>query len=325
MSMVTEPSSTEIGIAVKEAVGSYLKTRRERVRPFAERHFSLRGAMRLNRRALGKDFLRTPANVAWAIPYLASRVGASVARRLGARRAADRIRQLPPGLKTDVEREVEWLIYSELLELPYVQGSRGCSRDALFEEILAHPTINGLLLPALVKLDELARTRAFRNNLEVHLRSYTASRTAAADLSGSLLNLAAGAAAFQQFTPGTVGMGTTAATALAQHLAVSNFALGPALGALYFGYFPASASVGLLVATTGGLVLALGVLTACAGLVTDPLQQALGLHQRRLFKLLDALENALIGEDRGLTIRDAYVARVFDLWDLLQTATRVVR
>ena len=61
--MITEPSSAEIELAVTEAIGGYLQARRARVRPFAQRHFSLRGAMRLNRCALGKDLLRTPANI----------------------------------------------------------------------------------------------------------------------------------------------------------------------------------------------------------------------------------------------------------------------
>jgi hypothetical protein len=176
----------------------------------------------------------------------------------------------------------------------------------------------------LVQLDRLAHHGNLREKLEMHLRTYTASRTAAAELSGALLNLAAGAAAFQQLTPGALAMGTTTAGAIAQYLAVSKFALGPALGSLYYGVFPATASMGLLVTTTGGLMLALGVLAACAGVIIDPVQQALGMHERKLNKLVAALELELAGQRGSVRIRDMYVARVFDLWDLLQTASRVV-
>jgi hypothetical protein len=80
----------------------------------------------------------------------------------------------------------------------------------------------------------------------------------------------------------------------------------------------------LLVTTTGGLILALSVLTASAGVIADPVQQALGLHERKLHRFVDVLEGEITGKDTGLKIRDTYVARVFDLWDLLQTSTRAV-
>jgi hypothetical protein len=323
--MSDELIADTVHAAVRESSARYIATRRERIKPFTKKHFSFRGSARLNRRALGMDLLRTPANAVWAIPYLLSRSGAAVVRQLGFRRTANCFGKVPPGFKTDVEREVEWLLYSEFLEIPFEQGERRCTRDALFEEILNHPAIVGLLLPELVRLDELLQRQRLKEKLEEHLRTYTASRTAAADLSGSLLSLAAGAAAFSKLTPGSVAMGSTAAAALAQQLAVANFALGPTLGSLYYGVFPATVSAGLLAATTGGLMLAVGVLAALAGIVTDPVQQALGLHERKLAKLVDALEAALQGEAGGeLKLHDAYVARVFDLWDLLQAATRVL-
>jgi hypothetical protein len=319
--MTGDYPKAEIEQAVTEAMRGYLASRRERVRPFTERHFSVPGALRLNARAVGLDVLRTPFNVLWAGPYLLSRVAVSIWRLTGT--APPRwLERVPAGFKTDVERQVEWLIYSEWLELPFEQGNRRSTHDALFAEILAHPAITALLLPELIRLDDLGQRQSFRERLQQFLGAYTASRTVAADLTGSLLNLAAGAAAFQKLTPGTLSMGQAAAAALAQHLAVSNFALGPTLGSLYYAVFPAAVPAGLLAGTIGGLLLALGVLTAFAGLITDPVQQALGLHERKLQRLLDALEQALLGREQGYAIHDAYVARVFDLWDLLQTAVR---
>ncbi|MBL8259857.1 MAG: hypothetical protein JNM60_08630 [Candidatus Competibacteraceae bacterium] len=313
-----------IRAAVTEATRRYLADRRARVGPFTRKHFSFRGALRINRRALGKDLLRTPANVLWILPHLLAQGGAALGRKLRLDRIALRLERLPAGFKTDVEREVEWLIYSELLELPFEQGERRCERDALLEEILAHPTIGELLVPELIRLDQLSHRENFRQRLENHLTTYTDSRTAAADLSGSLLSLAAGVAAFKQFTPGAIAIGGVTATAIANHLAIANFLLGSTLGSLYYGIFPATASAGLLVATTGGLLLALGALSAGAGVIADPLQQMLGLHRRKLLKLLDVLEGELMGQGSRYRLRDAYVARIFDLWDLLQTATRTL-
>ena len=322
--MPDEALVARIHAAVTEATRCYLADRRARVGPFTRKHFSVRGALRINRHALGKDLLRTPANVLWIIPHLLAQGGAMLGRKLRLNEVAQRLERLPAGFKTDVERGVEWLIYSGLLELPFEQDGRRCSRDALLEEILAHPTISELLIPELIRLDQLSHRENFRQRLENYLTTYTNSRTAAADLSGSLLSLAAGVAAFKQFTPGAIAIGSVTATAIANHLAIGNFLLGSTLGSLYYGIFPATASAGLLIATTGGLLLALGVLGAGAGVITDPLQQALGLHTRKLLKLLDALEGELTGQGRHYRLHDAYVARIFDLWDLLQTATRTL-
>lgn len=323
--MIDEALAARVHAAVAEATRQYLAERRTRVDAFARRHYSFQGALRVNRHALGLDLVRTPLNVLWAIPHLLARGGAKLSRMLRLEVLAHRLDRMPPGFKTDVEREIEWLIHSELLELPFEQAGRRCTRDALLETILTHPTIGELLLPELLRLDELAHHRDFRRRLEDYLLTYTSNRAAAADLSGSLLSLAAGAAAFKQFTPGTMAIGGAAATAIANQLAIANFMLGPTLGSFYYGLFPATASTGLLVATTGGLMLAVGVLSAGAGVIADPLQQALGLHRRKLMKLLDALERELTGQGGGYRLHDAYVARVFDLWDLLQTATRALR
>ncbi|MGR8933229.1 MAG: DUF6635 family protein [Gammaproteobacteria bacterium] len=309
---------------VENAARHYIAERRAKVAGFCARHFSLRGAWRINRKALGHDLWRTPANILWAPPYLASRMLAGLSRRAGWKAAAERLEKLPPGLQTAVAGEVEWLIYTELLELPIVQGQRSSSRDALLESILAHECVAGILLPELQQLHSLDRGSATRDKLELFLSTYTTTRIAAADLTNSLLQLAAGAAAFQKFTPGTLALGSTAAAALAQQLAIANFALGPALGSLYYGLFPVSASAGLLAATVGGLMLTLGILAALTGIVTDPLQQALGLQERRLQKLLDALEKSLIGEKADFRLRDAYAARVFDIIDLVRSAVRAV-
>jgi hypothetical protein len=83
---------------------------------------------------------------------------------------------------------------------------------------------------------------------------------------------------------------------------------------------PAAASTGLVVASIGGVLAALGILTAFAGVVTDPLQAAVGIHQRRLQGLLNALEAEFCGRGGDYRLRDAYVARVADVIDLLRSA-----
>jgi hypothetical protein len=310
---------------VTEASLTYLNKRRALVRPFCDRHFTIQGAARLNRKAFGKDLLRSPANLVWAGPYLLARSAARLTGRLGMKRASAWLARCPPGLRTDVEQEIEWRIYTELLELPIEQPNRRFIGDALFAEILAHPALAQRFIPELQQLDRRARQKTFRKNLEDFLLTYTASRTAAAELTGSLLNVAAGAAAFHKFTPGTLAMGNAAAAAIAHHLAVSQFVFGSALGSLYYSIFPAAVSASILAGTLSGLLVLFGVIAAFAGLVADPVQHALHIHERKLNKLLDAMEKQLLGKEHGYELHAAYVARVFDLWDLIVTAVRTVR
>jgi hypothetical protein len=115
------------------------------------------------------------------------------------------------------------------------------------------------------------------------------------------------------------------AAALAQHAAISNFALGSTLGGLYYSVFPASASMGLVVASTGTVMAALAILTSFSGIITDPIQYKLGLHQKELNKLIDSLQKELKGVgDSKLKLRDMYVARIFDLLDLMKEAARTL-
>jgi hypothetical protein len=66
------------------------------------------------------------------------------------------------------------------------------------------------------------------------------------------------------------------------------------------------------------------VMVAFSGVVTDPVQRRLGMHQRRLHRLIDCLELELKGRgDSRFTVRDHYVARVLDLLDVLRAARRL--
>jgi hypothetical protein len=124
-------------------------------------------------------------------------------------------------------------------------------------------------------------------------------------------------------TPGSLSAGSTLAAYIAHQMAVSNFFLGPTLGSFYYSVFPAAASTGLIVASTGAVLMSLAVLASFSGIITDPVQSRLGLHQRRLNRLIDCLERQLRGIDESqLKIRDHYVARVFDLLDLLKKASQ---
>jgi hypothetical protein len=310
---------------IDHAIDRYIAARHELVAGFVDRHFSLIGSLRLHRRALGRDLVRAPANVLLMVPYLSAQVGGAALRSLGAREAARRLRAWRLFFETDVSRELTWLLHTELLELPHDDGRRRFEHDALAETILADARVAA----AVDVLATLARRHAEKPEQRARLRQmlgdYASTRTAAADLVNNVLLASAGMAAFQKLTPGTLTLGPVIATALAQQAAVASFPLGTSLGAVWYGLFPATPSAALVAGATGGLVLLTASTAAFAGVVSDPVQRALGLHQRRLHRLIDALGRELKGDsDAAFHARDHYVARIFDLIDLARATYRAI-
>ena len=166
--------------------------------------------------------------------------------------------------------------------------------------------------------------REFRGRLVAAIGSYIGSRMATAEITTGVVATGFGALAVKQATPGLVTLGSALAAAIAQQNAIAAFPLGAGLGGLWYSWFPAAAGPGLLAATTGGVVIVGAVLAAFSGVLTDPLKRRLGLHRRRLLRLLGELERALCDEGEGsVRLRDHYVARLIDLLDLVTSAWRL--
>ena len=212
-------------------------------RRFVDANFSLPGALRLHREALGLDLLRAPANVALVPPFLAVQLGAAGLRRprrAGARRAGCGGGDCSS--TTDVARELTFRLHRDLLELPYDDGERRTERDALAEAILADPRL-AVPLAALAEraAGSSARTRRRAARLQAMLETYAGARSAAADLFNNALLAGTGAALFQKLTPGTFTLGPVLAAAIAHQAAVASFPLGAGLGSLWYAWFPAAA------------------------------------------------------------------------------------
>ena len=318
-----EGRDTAARLIVEEAAARYCAARRARIDDFVDRNFSLLGALRLHRRALGWDLVRSPANLALAAPHLAARVSAGLARRAGFAPAADWLDSRRYFLQTDVARELEWRIYTELLELPFKQGERVSERDAFADEILCDPRLgagggDGFRSPA--------EQEALRNWLTGAAGAYEGTRVAAADLTTAAVSAGVGAFVFKKFTPGMMSLGPATAQVLVQNAAIAGFPLGSGAGALWYGVFPAAAPAALTIGLTGGLLAAGAVVGAFSGVVTDPIQRQLGLHHRRLRRLIDCLERELTGQgDSRFVVRDHYVARTLDVIEALGIVWRAAR
>jgi hypothetical protein len=115
-------STDEVETIVSQSARLYFESRRSRVNAFVDRHFSLAGSLTLHRKALGWDVLKAPANVALAVPYIGTKLAAGLAGRLGAKRISRFLGSRRILLETAVGREIEWLVLTELLKLPFRQG-----------------------------------------------------------------------------------------------------------------------------------------------------------------------------------------------------------
>ena len=292
---------------VDEAIGRYFRDRHDRVEAFVASCYSIRGSLALHRHALGLDLLRAPANILLIPVAVGARAAAFAARRLGAPGLASRLSSRELLLHTGVDREIAWRLCSELLELPYRDESRVCARNALLDEILSDPDLAGLCIPKEVE----AR---IRSQSAAAIDAYGASRAATSELSLALASLATGAFALQRFTPTVLSLGPALAGIIAVRAAIDSFPLGPALGSVWYGIWPVTPSVALSAAVTAGLLVVVSIAAAFSGILTDPLLRLLGLHRRRLHRMLrDMEEGCRKPGASGFRMREEYAVRVLDL------------
>lgn len=312
--------------AVEAGVVKYIEQRRQMVPEFVERNYSMSGAFELNKKAFGLDMLKTPANILWTPPYFLLSQSGRLVKKLSNNRFGNSLTELPAGFKTDVEREVAWRIHTELLELPFDDESRKFERNSLFETILEQPELAEVFADSFHLIASIVDDEKGLAKLQDNLASYVDSRKAAAELSSVLVSVASGYVANKGVNLGALSLGSTLATSIAYHSAVSSFAFGNTLGALYYSVVPVTATKATVLMSTGGVAVLLGIVASYTGMFTDPLQKSLGWHDKKLHKLLDGIEGQLTAEnDEAVSYKDGYVARVLDLADVLLSVTSKLR
>lgn len=321
---MTDSDSNLADQIVRDGINRYFAERRRKVVPFVDRNFSLRGSIGLHRAAAGWDLARGPLNVAMGAPQIALLAASGVARRLGAKDLETKLRGTRLVVHTAVGKELAWRLHTELLELPYTSGNRVSTRDALTETILADHRIDDVLEPAVAALTAHRHDPALRQRVEQAMTEYARTRTAATEIATGLLNLSVGGLALRKLTPGAMTLGAALASSMARKAAIMSFPAGWALGAVWTTVVPAAPPALLAAGLTGGVFAASTVATAFAGILADPVQRRLGLHEARLRRMLDAIERQMKkpGES-GSRVHDHYVARLLDLFDVAGTLVRV--
>jgi hypothetical protein len=278
---------------VESAVRNYFRKRRSRVPQFVDDTFSFAGALQTHRHALGHDLWRAPLNAALAGPQLGLNAAAAVLKFAGKKETAEMVRSRELFFRTTVASEIERRLIVDLLELPYAGPGEPSFHDALAIEIMSDRRLDGALGQLNGPWGENQRLK-LDENLARQVAIYLNARGAAGEIVSAAVTMAAGGVFLHQATPGFLTLGP---------------ALAQSLGAKIGGF--AAFSV------TGAVLAASATAAAFSGVVTDPIQRALGIHHVRLVALLDALETAFLGGDAKLRIPEQYAARLIDLVDAI--------
>ena len=293
------------------AIDHYCDDCHLRVEAFVARELAGRGAWRLNRHALGWDLLRVPLNIAWAPFWLLFQLLAWLFGKAKWHRLAAWFKRIPPGMTTNVQRVLGQRVERDLLQLDEQQP------DPLLSYVLAEEGIQPETVEAM-----LAQPMADKGREQFRHRWFGA-RTAVAEITTNISMAAVGAVLFKQFTPGALGGGAALAAWWTWDQAVKQFWAGETLGRLWYGWFPPETDWTARLFATGLLMVVLAVVASLSGFLTDPLQSAIGMHQRRLHKLVDhmkdELKTNLLGDN---STREQYLARVTDVLDWLALAGR---
>ena len=317
MPIATSPehnvSEVEIEQAIRSGIERYFDDCRARVPAFIDRHFHYPGALATNRMALGWDMLRAPINLLWAPVYaLVCLVKILVPKRTGLMWLHGLANRVPAGFTTRVQQHISHLILADLLN----NGQKDSRLEGYLIEALEAAYERHSCKP----IEHQRFSTLIERLVADALSQYRMTRTASADITNSISCTVLGAFAFQKFTPGGIGLGVVLASMLAETLAAQDFILGGTLGSWYYSWFPPEPSL----ATTASVMIAvmgsLAAFAAFSGVIFDPVQAAVGLHRRRLHKLMDHLQrDVTISSQSSFRPKDQFVARILDMFDMIKS------
>lgn len=255
---------------------------------FVRQHYRLPGALRLHRHAIGWDLLRAPANIALAPLLLLARLVSILAHVLRLRRLSRFAGRLRPQFRSDVGAVLEADLLTDVLAH---RGSKDTELDS-----------------------ETARG---------FVRDYVAVRGAVSEVGTTLVVLLVGLLVFHAVTPGVISLAPVVTERAAHARDVAGFPLGQWLGDAWYGLFPGERPLGHFLVVGIGLALGLSLVTTFSGILADPLQARLGIHRRRLRRLLRQID--LPTEVRPRIEGEFVLARSTDIVDVATLVFRLFR
>ncbi len=312
--MSNKQAAEALDSAVDDALRKYFDGCRQRIRPFITKHYRYPGAWTTNKGAFGWDLLRLPLNLIWAPFYIVAMGTKGLSKRFGWTRLTHLLRRVRPGLTTDVQRFNSELIYRELLLWPVDPSQINPIEQAIVSE-----------LDRLSIQPERSEANGLRQQLseiaDDALEQLKITRTASADITNASFSTLIGALAFNKFAPGGIAIGLLLGAYISRQLAIDRFILGPYLGDIYYRFFPPDSTLSVTVLSIGLVLTLFAILASLSGLLSDPLQAMAGLHERRLRKLIDKVEQDVRAKASGsFRPKDQYLARVFDVLDAIRSS-----
>lgn len=298
--------------AVVDGTRRYFDDCRQRVPWFVTQHFNYPGCWHTNKVAFGFDVLRAPLNLFWSPVYTLLSLIRYGFKRFGFRRVAKVLEHVPAGFTTSVQKQLAVTLYSELLKLD-------CEKSRLQGYIVE--SLERLYSHRHGAVDDDVSAR-LDNLVHEALMQYRVTRTASSDITNTITSSLIGAFAFYKFTPGGIGVGIMLSALLAKYFAAKEFFLGEGLGNLYYALLPPEPNLWLTVNSMLAVMTLLSVFASFSGLIADPVQAIFRLHHKRLYKMIDHLEQDFLREEQGLSSfrpKDQYVARLLDLFDVVKS------
>ena len=306
-------SRVEIEQAIARGAQQYFDECRGGVANFIDCHFCYPGAVATNWVALGWDMVRAPLNLFWAPVYaLLSVVKGLVKKKAKLAWLSRLLNRIPAGFTTQVQQRISELIMIDLLKMD--------RSTSLLEEYIVESLQDVYESHTDVPVDSRQFQQLIEPLVDQALVQYRVTRTASADITNCLSCSIMGAFAFQKFTPGGVGVAVLLASVVAKNLAARDFFLGETLGHVYYSWFPPEISLTLTVGIWAGTMALLAAFAALSGILTDPFQAAIGLHRRRLNKMLDHLQRDFLNQTRNsFQPKDQFVARILEAFDMIRS------
>ncbi|MFS4458019.1 DUF6635 family protein [Bdellovibrio sp. HCB2-146] len=264
--------------ALDECIETYTTERKMCVDEFINQHFSLAETLEIQKRSVPWDFLLTPINALWSIPYVSLKKSIETADKMGWTKLSPLIERVPSGFKTGYQKSMEKLLLEELIQ-----------PEKLLKRLHEHPVIGPQLASHQVQLNE----KQIRKEMIKEIEKHTSGQAMISDLCSSLLALLAGWIYFGDKNLGVLDLGSRIAKKMAREKAASGFFLGEKLGHTFYGYFPPAPTKTQVVLATVAVGCVLTVISVLVSTMSDPLRKKMGLHHRKLTGLVESLEEKL--------------------------------
>jgi hypothetical protein len=311
--------------AVKNGIERYIASRKLMIHPFTDRNYSFQGSLKIHKKAIGWDLFFVPVNIVWSLVKLLAVFFSFLAGKVGLSYISRKLKHLPPSFETATEKEINWLIYSELLELPFEQGERTSTKDALLDEILNDITLKKVVNDFVGEIRTKQESINFKEGIEKKLQEYGTTRVSSSELASNLLLITSSYATLGRASFGALSAGNLVGASIAHSMAVSNFWLGSTIGGWYYAVISVSVPLFVIIPIIGIVIMLMAIVSTFIGVFIDPLQSKFGWHQKRLLGLIESFQDDLLSKSNNYHLKEKYCSRVFDVLDILSIVAKAAR